>query len=360
MKVKIITIHDPDVNYGSTLQSCGTYNFIKNLGYDVEIINYRPNYKTIRTRIKKTFTNLLFLLPYIKRRTKINNYFKYNAKLTCKYKSYKKLCENIPCADVYLTGSDVIWNRDVNPEGNDPAFYLGFVKKGYRMSYAPSMGEIQSNENLMFIKNQIKDFDFITVREEESKEQLESVGLLNVSSVVDPVFLLERDYYDSKVSKNKYGEYSLVYLMSYNEEKKALVKTITNSYKSRVVSFGGFKKKCECEVFIRDAGVEDFLTLISNAKHVITDSFHCIAFCLIFNKQFVYLPSIDSSMRIENILEIAGLSDRIVKNKEDFFSLNSEIDYMKVNERVQNKVLYSRNYLKTDLETLERKLNETD
>lgn len=41
VKVKTITIHDPDVNYGSTLQACATYNFIKGLGYDVEIINYR-------------------------------------------------------------------------------------------------------------------------------------------------------------------------------------------------------------------------------------------------------------------------------------------------------------------------------
>ena len=127
MKVSIITIHDPDVNYGSTLQSCGTYNFTKELGYDVEIINYKPNYLTFGQSVKKTLAKVLYLKGALSRRKKINKYFQKHAKLTKLYKSKRELEVCPPEADVYITGSDVIWNRDVNPEGADSSFYLGFV-----------------------------------------------------------------------------------------------------------------------------------------------------------------------------------------------------------------------------------------
>ena len=129
MKVNIITIHDPDVNYGSTLQSCGTYNFIKNLGYDVEIINYKPHYGSAINRVKHYIINHLFIIPYRIRRKKIDIYFIEHAKLSKEYHTYDDLKNNPPKGDVYITGSDVIWNRDINPEGGDKAFYLGFVKK---------------------------------------------------------------------------------------------------------------------------------------------------------------------------------------------------------------------------------------
>lgn len=190
MKVKIITIHDPDVNYGSTLQSCGTYNFVKSLGYDVEIIDYKPNYKGFTHRIKKNLVNMMFHEKYKTRRRKIDSYFSKHVTMTKRYRRYIDLLNDIPTADVYITGSDVIWNRDVNPEGADPAFYLGFVKNGVKMSYGPSMGEIQSESNISFVLNQIKDFKYISVREERSKEQLLVAGLSDVKCVTDPVFCL--------------------------------------------------------------------------------------------------------------------------------------------------------------------------
>lgn len=353
MEIKIITIHDPDVNYGSTLQSCGTYNFVSSLGYDVEIINYKPNYKRIRQRIKKVFINFIFLKKYFIRRQKVSLYFKQHAKLTKLYRSYKELIASPPIADTYITGSDVIWNRDVNPEGNDPAFFLGFVEKGKRISYAPSMGEIQSKSNLGYIIRQIENFDFISVREEKSREQLIGEGLKNVHCVLDPVFLMDSQYYRNQMLANQYGEYILVYFMSENILKRKSVEKIHLHFGLKVISFGGFKKKCDCDLFIRDAGVEDFLTLIDNAKFIITDSFHCISFSLIFNKQFCYIPAKDSSMRIENLLQYVDLEERIINNIDNIERIFEVIDFNTVNEKIENKVEESRSYLKNALLCLE-------
>lgn len=352
MKVSIITIHDPDVNYGSTLQSCGTYNYVKNLGYDAEIINYKPQYKSMKQRLKITASKLLFLKDAFIRRKKINSYFSKHAKLSRVYKGKNELVAEPPLSDVYIAGSDVIWNRDVNPEGSDPSFYLRFVKNGIKMSYAPSMGELQPKENIQYIIDNISDFSYISVREEKSKEQLIQGGLQNVQCVMDPVFLLDKDYYLKQITKNHYGEYTLVYLMSETVEKRNSVSLLSEKYGDKVIAFGGLKKKSKCDLFVRNAGIEDFLSLIFYANHIITDSFHCIAFSLIFNKQFLYLPSIDSSMRIENILEYANLSERIIdkdRQSELLKIADNVIDYADVNDLLKIHINNSKEYLRKSL-----------
>ena len=280
------------------------------------------------------------------RRCKINKYFIKHAVLTRKYKSAKELYNTPPVADVYITGSDVIWNRDVNPEGGDSSYYLGFVQNGHKVSYAPSMGEIQSIENVSYIANQIRDFDFISVREEKSRQQLIEAGLVNVQCVLDPVFLMPCQYYVDQIGENNYGDYTLVYLMSESIQKRTVVAALTKKFENKVISFGGLKKKVKCDLFIRDAGVEDFLSLIYHAKFIITDSFHCIAFSLIFNKQFVYLPAIDSSMRIENLLSYFNLEKQIITGIDNPRNVSDyHIDYSRVNPILNEKIEKSKKYL---------------
>lgn len=356
MKVSIITIHDPDINYGSTLQSCGTYNYVRKLGYDAQIIDYRPNYRTLKQNVKKALPKLLFFRDARQRRSKINDYFKNHARLTRKYATREDLFANPPESDVYITGSDVIWNRDVNPEGADPAFYLGFVRNGVKMSFSPSMGEIQPEENIRFILDQIGDFRWVSVREEKSRQQLVEGGRTDARCTMDPVFLHDRAYYAAQVHDNPYGDYTLIYLMSDTPEKREIVRQMSEKYGDKTVAFGGFKKKSTSDVFIRNAGVEDFLSLICHARHIITDSFHCISMSLIFNKQFVYLPSIDSSMRIENLLQYADLESRIItgdqKNRVGTVA-DSIIDYAEVNRKLQPKIEYTRRYLADALSACE-------
>lgn len=360
MKVKIITIHDPDVNHGSTLQSCSTFNFIKNLGYDVEIIDYRPNYISMKNRIKKCVTNLVFIVPYKKRRAKIDRYFKKNAKLTSRYHNFEELSKNPPVANVYITGSDVIWNRDVNPEGNDRSFYLGFVKYGKKISYASSMGRLQTYNNIDFIVEQIRDFRFISVREEKSRQQLLNAGIPNVECVMDPVFLMDKEYYLSKTSQNHYGNYILVYYILDNETKRHIVEVLKSNYNYKIIGIGGFKKKSNCDLFIRNVGVEDFLTLISNAKYIVTDSFHCVSFSIIFNVQFCYIPHNNLSIRSENLLNIAGLENRIITSINELDKVCKLIDYKQVNEKIKPEIHKSRKYLVKALKIIEEETKKDE
>ena len=78
--------------------------------------------------------------------------------------------------------------------------------------------------------------------------------------------------------------------------------------------------------------VEDFLALIDGADYVITDSFHATAFSLNFNKEFVIVYPGKYSTRLQSILEILGLTNRVAKNERDLSIVESKIDYNRVNE----------------------------
>ena len=86
-----------------------------------------------------------------------------------------------------------------------------------------------------------------------------------------------------------------------------------------------------------------------NAECVITNSFHGIAFSIIFNKKFYVEknanPNHDNS-RLENILDCLGLQDRFVLNGS-IEEINSNIDYTPVNEKIEKMRKKSVDYIRS-------------
>ena len=149
MKTLTITLHDTD-NCGSSLQAFALQHFLITHGIDNEIIDYVPSYTQNNGSPFKTFIrNIIFRKSYLQRSKKFQNFINKNLKLTKrKYKTYQELKNNPPQADIYITGSDQLWNNSYAC-GNDPAFYLGFVNKENtkKISYAVSIGKGNVNKN---------------------------------------------------------------------------------------------------------------------------------------------------------------------------------------------------------------------
>lgn len=135
MKTLTITLHDTD-NCGSSLQAFALQHFLITHGIDNEIIDYVPSYTQNNGSPIKTFIrNIIFRKSYLQRRKKFQNFINKNLKLTKKkYKTYLELKNNPPQADVYITGSDQLWNNSYSC-GNDPGFYLNFVNKKTQRKY---------------------------------------------------------------------------------------------------------------------------------------------------------------------------------------------------------------------------------
>ncbi len=358
MKISIITLHSILNNYGSVLQGFALCKFLNNNGYDAQVIDYRPEYKTNKTSVLRSLVIKTTFFPYyIKRTQKFKNFINKNSKLTQKrYTSYEELNELPPKSDVYIAGSDQIWNNFF-PCGKDSAYYLEFVRTGIKMSYAASLGRDDiSVDDLLMIKEKTKDFKCILVREESGKEQLEKVGVKNVQHVADPVFLLNKEDYikltDDKNNKliSKYKRYLLVYAVGQDDLLSSVVKKIASELDLKIISIGGFSNKCECDKFDRTAGPLDFINLINNAEFVVTSSFHCVAFSLIFMKKFVAVLPSKNPTRIENILSAVGLENRIITECNYMNNILEEIDYNQPNKALNLYIEKSKRHLINALE----------
>jgi hypothetical protein len=342
MKVKIITLHHIANNFGSVLQGCALCSFLNQNGYDAALIDYIPSPNVLK-RIKTAVVNMIFFPYYIKRRRRFRRYLLTHARLTKRYTRYKQLLKDVPQADAYIAGSDQIWNPHF-PCGKDDAYYLKFIPGRNKMAYAASTGRLLDDQELAALHRNTQDFRYISLREGASWAQFRRSGR-EAEHVLDPVFLLDRQYYLKGMGPNEMGRYLLVYAVDIDGMMGRAVKEIAEEKGLKVISIGGFRKKCACDIFIRSAGPEDFVRLVYGAQCILTSSFHAAALSLILNKEFAVVPPRINALRIEDLLETVGIPGRIIRSAVDVQRMKAPIDYEKVNRIIQHMREASSRYL---------------
>ena len=175
MKIGQLTFHASH-NYGSVLQAYALSRQLKLMGYETEFINLRPNsqkeaYKIIRKSdrgIHKLFRYLIYSM--LKKR--YNEYERFiNSVLPISKKEYgstEELKKEAFPYDIYVCGGDQIWNPVC--QDFEPAYYLQFLsdkEKVKKIAYAPSLGKTAFDDEILEnISQGLKNFDFVSVREE--------------------------------------------------------------------------------------------------------------------------------------------------------------------------------------------------
>lgn len=357
INIKIITLHSL-CNPGSALQAFALQFFFKDKGYNCEIIDYNPYYiYTGKNKIRTIFGKILNFRQAFKREKNFKEFRKKYMRLTkYSYCSKRQLRANPPEADVFITGSDQLWNYSYDC-GKDGSYYLDFVKSGYKMSYAVSLGKEDINEEeIRFIKKQTSDFSFISVREKCSKVILEDNGIVPVHYVCDPTMLLPVCSYEKimKVPNDISEEYVLVYLVESGELLNDVLKKITEKSNLKVVLIGTFLKKCRCDYWFKDIGPQEFLGLIYNAKYIIASSFHAMVFSIVFNKEFYIIPPKENLARIRSLLTELGIENRLIESQIDEKKIKSSfINYDEVNIKMRKFVQYSQNTLLNAIKEIE-------
>lgn len=358
MDIKTITCQNV-YNYGASLQAYALQIYLEQLGHKVEIINFNPWY--LRTRYNPFFIhpasrfNLLAQrIPFLKyflgpltnrhmfrtygRKGRFDKFTSDYLRLTTfSYRSSEELQKNPPKADIYIAGSDQIWNTDMQ-NGHEPAFYADFGAEGTRrITYAASFGiENLPEEYREFVHDEVIKFNAISVREQSGLEILNSLGIKNAVQVVDPVFLLKKDEWEKLAIKAH--EYKNIhknkYILVYDFIRDNRIAKIATELKKRthfpIISVNDFWKIKYADLNINDAGPLEFINLISNSAYVLANSFHGTAFAIIFNKQF-YSFSLESqrtSSRMRDLLSQYGLEGRFNAQQ----TIDDNIDYNIVNK----------------------------
>lgn len=346
MKVSIITMHAMH-NPGSVFQAFALQDYIGKQGHNVEIIDYCPDYfYTEGNGLKYWAKRLLYFRAYESLKNKFSSFIKNNMNLTKRFVSYNELENQQFGSDVYIVGSDQLWNTDFEC-GKDLAYYLKFLKQGKKVSYSTSIGKLNIDDyNKEILIQNLKDFDDISVRELSSSIQLSEILGKKVKWVCDPVFLLSKmDYkkfiYDSPLKEP--------YVMVYISPKSDKLDKIVDYYHQKgvkVVLLGGFTKRCYCDMHIMDAGPYEFLTFIYNAQTVISSSFHATAFCHIFHKNFITIVPERNGERIMSLLKKTDLQGKAITSEHiSFEELEKEIDWNLVDKELDEYVDSSKQYL---------------
>lgn len=348
-KVEIITIFD-NTNFGTYLQALALALVIKKSGYEVEIVDYiRPGQseeawkKFSDNCIKKIYYTLWEFPRWRKLRYGCHSFVSRFVPLSKKqYTSYKELKDNPPLADIYVTGSDQVWNSVYN-EGIDKSFYLDFAPTGYkRVAYAASIGmsEIPEDE-VEDTKRLLSKYCAITVREADASRILFGLGFKDVPVVLDPTLLLDKSAWTNiaqQLKQIKTESYMLVYSVEEKAQNEligryAQLMSHRHGWKIYEISYNSYHRRLKfADRHFMQVTPEVFLQLMLNAEFVIVSSFHGTAFSINFNKQFLTVTPNRFNSRVDNILTLCNLKDRLVTSPSFDISALHPIDYNKVNE----------------------------
>lgn len=348
MKIKIITLHSL-FNPGSVFQAFALQKYLSK-EFDVQIIDYRPAYSRYGGSFLKAFIRkILFFRLRSSESKKFNGFMNKYMNLTRTFYSYKSLNKAKLRADLFIVGSDQLWNTDFAC-GYDNAFYLDFVENANKITYSTSVGKkIIDEKNLTRIKEFADSFSSIAVREKDTAIQLTEKLGRTVTWVCDPVFLIGHEIYESMFEQK--SRFDKPYVFVYLSPKSPMLDTLIEYYRSKglmIILGGGYNKsRCACDIHIKDMGPLEFLNCIKFAEVVVSTSFHATAFCHIFHKEFISILPPQNGERIVSLLEQTELMNRSIVDKVDFNAILKPIDWDCVDVKLKDYVDASKSYLKS-------------
>jgi len=371
-KVGVLTMHKV-LNYGSALQAYATQRIIEELGYECELIDYiYPNkyhkgkYKySLKNKLLTFFLNLYLKFPNRKKDKLFIKFYNQHFKLSnSTYFSPSQIFSNPPAYDIYVVGSDQVWNSKYILD--DTTFLLSFVDNNKKISYASSFAQSElekkyANKCVLYLSK----FDAISVRELGAKKIIKDILKYDAPICLDPTLLLNKRRWDELICTNStlnIGKpYILVYILKYAYNPYPYVTNlIKNIYKETglhlVLLCFSFMEKLDIENItnLHDAvGPSEFIYLFKNAEFVITTSFHGTAFALNFEKPFYSIIDntiqINSDDRIYSLLEQVGANERAIKLGCNVEKVDLFMDYSEISPKLDELRQESVNYLKNAL-----------
>lgn len=337
MKIGIFTFFRD--NYGAVLQAYALQRYLKNQYPDaqVQIVDFKTEYHEKITKVFKRrspnflknvvwrFLTIIRFRQLKERRIQFDSFVSGEFDLTERYKTSESLLNNPPRMDIYISGSDQVFNPNSNYL---KVYYLAFNKnKSKKIAYAPSFGIHKFDDSLKnSITSYLQDFDALSCREKDGADFIKTIVNKDIPVVLDPVFLLSKKQWENIAIKPKINQkYIFIYALKGQRELLQMANKIkkTTGYKIILLSPGGLRFYNCKQIF--NVGPKEFIGLINSAEYVVTDSFHGTAFSVLLQKKFyVYISRPHVSSRIFNLLSSIGLNNQITEyNKYSKFKFDN-------------------------------------
>ena len=365
MKIGIITFHFP-YNCGAMLQCAALQTALEKKGHEVEVIDYRPWYHQNRYTPRKNpmvfakscyagkegnaFRKFLsgcrgygrIVLSWKdagKKKDQDSRFKNFRVKHlhTGKvYRNIEALKKNPPKCDLYVSGSDQLWNAHITNGELEEAYFMTFG--------GPEIGRITYSVGADFseckpgyeeeLKKLLAGIDSIALRESKWLPVIEQCAPDKPTAVtVDPTFLLQKDEYDAMITDKELETEPFIFTYTMPNDTQAKINNAAKIFGEKigmkVIDASGDPKKWNLKVEDhRLCGPDEFLWYMKHASYVFTNSFHGTAFSVIMEKQFYVIPHSQTGNRAVELLEKVGLQSRIATSGNEAANrMTNPIDY---------------------------------
>ena len=347
MKIGIMTFWWSEDNYGQLLQCYALQKYLRDQGHDPFLIRYDPRNDYAPTPLYRKLLkalNPVKLAGYLslKRRMYLSSkeytthnrqfsifrdtYLKQSERI---YYSYDELKANPPQADCYIVGSDQVWAFSNGALQKVKklvhAYFLDFGSDSIiRMAYAASWGREQIPDNFVDeIQPLLKKFQKVSVREKSGIDICRRCGYETAQWVCDPTLLLDAEVYREIYRNTNVSAPQKPYVLFYYLDNggKFDKKSVFRFAQERNLDVRYISANMNMDAYEKTyATIPEWLCLVDNAQYVITNSFHCCVFSILFRKQFgaIALTGTYSGMnsRLQSLFEMTGCGERYIRNND--------------------------------------------
>ena len=360
MKIGILTFFESD-NYGTVLQAYALQDYIESLGHQAILIHLQRNINATSSHFKKvsrtyTFGQRIWNRIVMQKTAKLSEekqvgFQKFREEYlhitpVC-YESGEAFLKDVSQYDLVISGGDQIWNP--YHKVFSLQYMLDFLPdKIKRISYGSSFGidRIEDEKILKDMEGALKKYQAIAVREKSGVEIIKKMGL-DAEQVVDPVFLHKECWKtfvkEEHPMKKKYG---LVYaLIDYSDTCDIEIKKYAKEKQLEMVILPDNRRNC-MNRYQKKFGLSpmEFLNYIAHSEIVFTNSFHGLAFAILFHKKVVILEPLSSEAkskqnRLYNLMEMLKI------DSYNFENIDNSIDYEDADRILNEMIKKSHNYL---------------
>ena len=324
-KTCILTFHSA-YNFGAVMQAYALQEYITQHFGEARILDYhntsldksyaRPKFTDLFHNPKQTIFRFIQSRLYSGKNKRIDQFRGEYLKLTKRYDANNIQDANDE-ADVFITGSDQVWNHMII--GKDTNFFLDFVDAGKRTcSYAASIGVKQIPDAYSELyKNALGHVQKISVRETAGIQTLADIGVDSADVMPDPTLLLPAAQWDTlAVAPNTGGKYILVYKITTADKLITFARDLAKKTGLPIIYIPNDLKSGIVGSLKLDVGPKEWLGYIDNAEYVVTNSFHGTVFSILLGTKFFSEVSgkvNPSTSRLMSLLALFGLEDRIIE-----------------------------------------------
>lgn len=332
MKIGIVTFFCVP-NYGAMLQAYVLWHVLKERGHEVEFVDY-----SVCKAAKPSLWRCFWTRHMTAIRKRLKMYVRYRMTefaasypKTRHYVSYDDLKSDCPKYDYLIVGSDQMWNPMWFSGEKLPFVMLDFASESCRrLACSVSFGtdkwlECQNAAQAGKLMNR---FLAISVREKSGVELVSKLsGRKDAQCLIDPTMLLGRDAYLALCRNEPRGsdEYLFEYFLDDwlgADEGRSVVEYVKRALNietvksDRIPVNGLLALLCGMMGITSKRMVEDWLSYLSDASFVCTNSFHGTVFSLIFHRPFVTVllkgQMAGMNERVLSLLDKVGLQNRAV------------------------------------------------